>query len=189
MTVKCICMHFGNFWCKSVSVNWRSVFQWLNLFFYYQNCHQSPSTKMNQRLYTVTLVRDVFFSGQLCKYARRSGIMASALDVASRGLGLRLGWVSVFVLGQSTLVSACLSPPRSIKRYWWIVREAWRNAGGEPCDGQASHPGGKVVILLVASCFLETRINSDWGGLIGLRKHLIFFLYGNSTRIFSHYVV
>lgn len=132
MTVKCICMHFGNFWCKSVSVNWRSVFQWLNLFFYYQNCHQSPSTKMNQRLYTVTLVRDVFFSGQLCKYARRSGIMASALDFASRGLGLRLGWVSVFVLGQNTLVSACLSPPRSIKRYWWIVREAWRNAGGGP---------------------------------------------------------
>lgn len=58
------------------------------------------------------------FSGQLCKYARRSGIMASALDFASRGLGLRLGWVSVFVLRQNTLVSACLSPPRSIKRYW-----------------------------------------------------------------------
>ena len=186
MTVKCICMHFGNFWCKSVSVNWRSVFQWLSLFFCYQNCHQSPSTKMNQRLYTVTLVRDVFFSGQLCKYARRSGIMASALDFASRVLGLRLSWVSVFVLGQSTLLSPFLSPPRSVKRYWWIVREAWRNAGGEPCDGQASHPGGEVVILLVASCFLETRISSDWGGLIGLRKHFIFFLYGNSTRSFRH---
>ena len=160
MTVKCICMHFGNFWCKSVSVNWRSVFQWLSLFFCYQNCHQSPSTKMNQRLYTVTLVRDVFFSGQLRKYARRSGIMASALDFASRGLGLRLGWVSVFVLGQSTLLSPFLSPPRSVKRYWY--------------DGQASHPGGEVVILLVASCFLETRISSDWGGLIGLRKRVIF---------------
>ena len=187
MTVKCICMHFGNFWCKSVSVNWRSVFQWLNLFFCYQNCHQSPSTKMNQRLYTVTLVRDVFFSGQLCKYARRSGIMASALDFASRGLGLRLGWVSVFVLRQNTLVSACLSPPRSIKRYWWIVREAWRNAGGGPLRWTSiPSRGGEVVILLVASCFLETRINSDWVGLIGLRKHFIFFLYGNSTRIFSH---
>ena len=116
MTVKCICMHFGNFWCKSVSVNWRSVFQWLNLFVCYQNCHQSPSTKMNQRLYTVTLVRDVFFSGQLCKYARCSGIMASALDFASRGLGLRLGWVSVFVLGQSTLLSPFLSLPQEYKK-------------------------------------------------------------------------
>ena len=187
MTVKCICMHFGNFWCKSVSVNWRLVFQWLNLFVCYQNCHQSPSTKMNQRLYTVTLVRDVFFSGQLCKYARRSGIMASALDFASRGLGLRLGWVSVFVLGQSTLLSPFLSLPQECKKVLVNCQGSLMKCkGGEPCDGQASHPGGEVVILLVASCFLETRISSDWGGLIGLRKHFIFFLYGNSTRSFRH---
>ena len=118
---------------------------------------------MNQRLYTVTLVRDVFFSGQLCKYARRSGIMASALDFASRGLGLRLGWVSVFVLGQSTLLSPFLSLPQEYKKALVNCQGSLMKCkgGGEPCDGQAFHPGGEVVILLVALCFLETRISSD----------------------------
>ena len=34
------------------------------------------------------------------------------------------------VLGKNNWLSPCLSQPRSINGYWWIVREAWWNAGG-----------------------------------------------------------
>ena len=50
------------------------------------------------------------------------------------------------VLGQDTLLSQCLSLPRSINE----CRR--QNAWGVTCDGLASHPGG-VAILLVASCY------------------------------------
>ena len=48
------------------------------------------------------------------------------------------------VLRQDTLLSQCLSPPRSINGY---LTNCW----GVTCDGLASRPGG-VEILLAASC-------------------------------------
>ena len=36
------------------------------------------------------------------------------------------------VLGQDTLLSQCLSPPRSINGYQQTVRETWQNAGKLP---------------------------------------------------------
>ena len=55
------------------------------------------------------------------------------------------------VLGQDTLLSQCLSPPR---RKWvpgncqGNLTKCWEVG----CVGLASHPGG-VAILLVASCY------------------------------------
>ena len=44
------------------------------------------------------------------------------------------------VLGQNTLFSQCISPPRSINGSWWIVMEAWWNAGSNLAfNGLASH--------------------------------------------------
>ena len=69
------------------------------------------------------------------------------------------------VLGPDTLLSQCLSPPRSVM--------GTRKLSGKPdkmlgvtCDGLASHPGG-VAILLVASCYR----NQDKLGNHGLVAH------------------
>ena len=51
--------------------------------------------------------------------------MVSALDSGSRGPGSTLAGSLCCVLGQDTLLSQCLSPPRSINGYR-------RNAGGLP---------------------------------------------------------
>ena len=51
--------------------------------------------------------------------------MVSALDSGSRGPGSSLAGLLSCVLGQDTLLSQCLSPPRSINGYR-------RNAGELP---------------------------------------------------------
>ena len=56
------------------------------------------------------------------------------------------------VLGQGTLLSQCLSPPRSINGYLRIVGENLTNCWGVTCDRLASHPEG-VEKLLAASCY------------------------------------
>lgn len=56
---------------------------------------------------------------------RRGGLLVSALDSASRGLGPRPGLVMYCVLGKNTLLRQRLSPPRSINGYQEIAREAW----------------------------------------------------------------
>lgn len=45
------------------------------------------------------------------------------------------------VLGQSTLLSQCLSPLRYIKGFLGIFKEAWWNARGYSCNWLVSHPG------------------------------------------------
>ena len=53
------------------------------------------------------------------------------------------------VLGQDTLLSQCLSPPRCINGYQQIVGKNLTNYGEVTCDGLASRPG-EVEILLAA---------------------------------------
>ena len=69
--------------------------------------------------------------------SRRGGLKVSTLDSGSR-----CPESVCFVLGKHTLLSQCLSQHRCI------------NAGRQPYDGLASHPGegGEVEILLVSSC-------------------------------------
>ena len=55
------------------------------------------------------------------------------------------------VLGQGTLLSQCLSPPRSINGYWWIVGETKEMRGSDP-QSLVSRPG-EVEILLAVSCY------------------------------------
>ena len=56
--------------------------------------------------------------------ARRGGLTDNALDSGSKGLGATPGRVIVLsVLGQETLLSQCLSPPRSINGYQQTIRE------------------------------------------------------------------
>ena len=79
--------------------------------------------------------------------------MVSALIPGSSGPGLSPGLGTLCcVLGQDTLLSQCLSPPRHINGFWRIVGENLTNCWGVTCDGLASHPGG-VEILLAASCY------------------------------------
>ena len=75
-------------------------------------------------------------------------------DTVARGLCSRPGGSMCCVLGQDTF---SLSPPRSMSGYHLIVGEAGRNAGGDHLvmDSAAFYPGG-VVILLFASCYMET---------------------------------
>ena len=56
------------------------------------------------------------------------------------------------VLGQDTLLSQCLSPPRSINRYRQFVGENLTHYWGVTCDGPDCRPGG-VEILVAASCY------------------------------------
>ena len=58
------------------------------------------------------------------------------------------------VLGQDSLLSQCISPPRSINWYRRIVWENLTKCWRVTCDGLASRPGG-VEILLAASCYVN----------------------------------
>ena len=79
--------------------------------------------------------------------------MVSALVPGSSGPGSSPGLEHLCcILGQDTLLSQCLSPPRSINGYQRIVEENLTNCWGVSCDGLASLPGG-VEVLLAASCY------------------------------------
>ena len=75
--------------------------------------------------------------------------MVSALDSGASAPGSSPGRG---VLGQDTLLSQCLSPPRCINGYLLFVGETEQNCGAVTCDGLASRPG-EVEILLAASCY------------------------------------
>lgn len=63
------------------------------------------------------------------------------------------------VPGKRTLLSQCLSPPRSVIGYWGIMREAWWNAGGKlVMDWQPIQEG--VVKLPVTS--FHHNFNKIW---------------------------
>ena len=77
--------------------------------------------------------------------------MVSALDErAVRVRALAGNIVLCCVLGQDTLLSQCLAPPRCISRR--VIGENLTNFGEVTCDGLASRPG-EVEILLAASCY------------------------------------
>ena len=86
--------------------------------------------------------------------------MVSALVPGSSGPGSSPGQGTLCcVLGQDSLLSQCLPPPRSINGYqrivWGNLTNCWGNLTnywGVTCDGLASCPGG-VEILLAASCY------------------------------------
>ena len=79
----------------------------------------------------------------------------SALDSRSRDLAGLLCCVP----GKRTLLSQCLSPPRSVIGYWGIMREAWWNAGGKlVMDWQPIQEG--VVKLPVTS--FHHNFNKIW---------------------------
>ena len=79
--------------------------------------------------------------------------MVSALVHGSNGPGSSPGrGHCVVFLGQDTLLSQYLSPPRSINGYRRFVGGNLTNCWGVTCDGLASRPGG-VEILLAASCY------------------------------------
>ena len=63
------------------------------------------------------------------------------------------------VPGNRTLLSQCLSPPRSVIGYWGIMREAWWNAGGKLVMDWQPIQGG-VVKLPVTS--FHHNFNKIW---------------------------
>ena len=79
--------------------------------------------------------------------------MVSALDSEASGPGFG-PWPGTLccVLGQNTLLSRCLSPLRCINGYRQIVGENLTNCGEVTCDGLASRPGEREI-LLAASCY------------------------------------
>ena len=72
--------------------------------------------------------------------------MVSALDSRSSGPGSSLGRGHCVVFLGKTLYSHSAPLHPSVKR------GTSKYAGGNPCDGLASHPGGGVAILLATSC-------------------------------------
>ena len=107
---------------------------------------------------------------------RRGGLMVSALVHGSNSSGSSPGrGHCVVFLGQDTLLSQCLSPPRSINGYRRFVGENLKNCWGVTCDGLASRPGG-VEILLAASCYgNRDKLRPDGGSW--LYKAHFFFLF------------
>ena len=78
--------------------------------------------------------------------------MVSALVPGSSGPGSPGQGTLCCVLGQDTLLSQCLPPPRMYK---WVPANCWgnlTNCWGVTCDGLASRPG-EVEILSAASCY------------------------------------
>ena len=71
--------------------------------------------------------------------------------------------VSVLCSGPKTFPSQCLCPPKNIGEHWQIVREAWWNAGVNPCNGPASNLGEEQWYSWLAHA-LETMISSGWVG-------------------------
>ena len=70
-----------------------------------------------------------------------------------------LAWLLCCVPGKRTLLSQCLSPPRSVIGYWGIMREAWWNAGGNLVMDWQPIQGG-VVKLPVTS--FHHNFNKIW---------------------------
>ena len=69
------------------------------------------------------------------------------------------------VLGQDTLLSQCLSPPRCINGYQQIVGGNLTNCGEVTCDGLTSRPG-KVEILPAATCYrIRDKLRQLWASL------------------------
>lgn len=65
--------------------------------------------------------------------------MVNMLNSGSSGSGSSPGRVQFFcVLGQDTYVSQCISPSRSINLGTGEFNAVW-----QPCDGLASHLGGR----------------------------------------------
>ena len=94
---------------------------------------------------------------------RLGGLMVSALD---SGFELWPGTLCC-VLGQDTLLSQCLSPPRCIK-----IGTGEFSAGGNPAMEQHLIQGG-VEILSVASCY-RNRNKLQPDGPLGSNTDLTF---------------
>lgn len=75
------------------------------------------------------------------------------------------------VLGQSTLLSQCLSPLRCIKGFLGIFKEAWGNARGYSCNLLVSHPGR---IRNTPSLFLRKpgKASAGWVTRLNYRFYL-----------------
>ena len=89
---------------------------------------------------------------RLCNYTgRRGGLVVSALDSGSKGLGSSPGQVIVLC---SWAKHFTLTVPLSTQEYKWVPANCQGNltkCWEVTCNGLVSHPGG-VAILLVASC-------------------------------------
>ena len=97
---------------------------------------------------------------------RSGGLVVSALDSGSRGLGSSAGRVIVLC---SWARHFTLTVPLSTQEYKWLpancqgkLTKCWEVTS----DGIASHPG-EVAILLVASCYRNRDISSSSNGPLG----------------------
>ena len=72
--------------------------------------------------------------------------MVSAVDSRSSGPGSSLGRGHCVVFLGKTLYS------HSAPLHPGVQMGTSKYAGGNPCDGLTSHPGGGVAILLATSC-------------------------------------
>ena len=93
-------------------------------------------------------------------------------------------WPGTFrrILGQDTLLSQCLSPPREcINGYRQIFGENVTNCGGVTGDGLASRPG-EVEILLASSCYrIRDRLRQQLASLSSKASHVFLNCNARTT--------
>ena len=91
--------------------------------------------------------------GEFFDPANEISLFQSLIRLRSERFGFE-SWPGTLccVVGQETLLSQCLSPPRCINGSQQIVGENLTNCREVTCDGPASHPG-EIKILLAASCY------------------------------------
>ena len=153
------------------------------LFWFYCICIRICSRQSNENRSNQFLCVDhhKMFYALLKVYSseRRGGLMSWSSSPDERsGLDLWQG-TSCCVLGQDTLLSQCLSSPRSIIGYWctWIVGETWQNCGGVTCGGLAFYPG-EEQILLAASCYRNRdKLRQLWANLGSKANHYPIYMY------------
>ena len=116
-------------------------------------CPHAPSARLIQR--ELCYVRVYFNIG--CR--RRGGLVVSALDSGSRGLGSSPGRVIVLCSWQKWTPGSCaihftLTVPLSTQECKWIPANCQRNltkCWEVTCDGLASH-AGLAIFLVASSC-------------------------------------
>ena len=109
---------------------------------------------------------------------RRDGLVVSALDSGSRGLGSSPGRVVVLC---SWARQFTLTVPPSTQEYKWVPTTSQGNLTN--CDVLASHLGG-VAILLVASCY-GNRDKLRLCGPLGSCADFTFFIQMFLFQVFG----
>ena len=126
-----------------------------------QNCF-IYTCLVNQKSLHTRFFRSIYRSVFRYRFTKNGSTSPKSL----RGFRETCPWSGTLccVLGQGSLLSLCLSPPRCINGYCELLGKP-KKLRGMTCDGLASRPGG-VEILLAVSCYRNRdKLRQLWAGV------------------------